>query len=300
MQVYSRRLPSIKQLQYFLAVCEERNFRKAAAKLGISQPPLSVQIKELENKLNSKLLIRNTQHVLLTKEGEIFREETIKLMGKLCQLTNSFQSVESRKVIIGMTKTLSFDFIPIFKQFLSDFKENSIIYKDDYTSKELIIELQKKNMDFAVVSYHPIEDNKIFYRLIHQEPMVLAIPESHTASKNEYIDLNDVMDLPLYWFNRYVNPIYYDQCEQAFKNLLFPLIRRAELPDTLSMLLDISLGRGMLFIPKSNTRADVPGVVYKKLIPYFEKKFLIDIFLVWKEAALNNEHAQSVIDCFNK
>lgn len=45
MDIYSKRLPSIKQLQYFIAVCEEMSFTRAAKKLGMSQPPLTTQIK---------------------------------------------------------------------------------------------------------------------------------------------------------------------------------------------------------------------------------------------------------------
>ncbi|WP_239324995.1 helix-turn-helix domain-containing protein [Snodgrassella gandavensis] len=60
MNIYSKRLPTIKQLQYFVAVCEESSFRGAAERLGVSQPPLSVQIKDLEEKLEVILFLRNS------------------------------------------------------------------------------------------------------------------------------------------------------------------------------------------------------------------------------------------------
>lgn len=300
MKIYSRNLPTIKQLQYFLAVSEALNFRKAAAKLGISQPPLSLQIKELENKLQTTLIFRNTQQVTLTKDGERFREKALALVEEMCLITSSFQVNEAQQILIGMTKTLSFDFIPIFKNFFKKQDDNIIIYKDDYTSKQLLVELQKKNLDFAILSYYPHDDNSILSQLIHQEPMFLAIPASHPASNHDLVDFNDVLDLPLYWFNRYLNPVYYDQCESVFKHLSSPLIRRKELPDTLSMLLDISLGKGMLFIPESNTRAGVPGVVYKRFTPYFERKFLVDIFLVWQESAVTKAHAINMINYFKQ
>ncbi|WP_392561752.1 LysR family transcriptional regulator [Orbus sturtevantii] len=300
MQKYSRKLPSVKQLQYFLAVCEELNFRKAAAKLNITQPPLSLQIKELENKLNTCLIIRNTQNVVLTKDGELLRDKASALLEEICSITNVFRTDEIPKIVIGMTKTLSYGFIPILTKFMLHFTENSTVYKDSYTSKELLIELEKNNMDFVVTSFYPHEDNKMFYRLIHQEPMILVLPDDHPASNDDLVDLNSVIDLPLYWFNRNLNPSYYDQCEKVFKNLSSPLIRRTELPDTLSMLLEISQGKGMLFMPKSTTQAKIPGVTYKKFIPYFEKKFLINIFLVWNTSTLENQHARNIIDFFNK
>lgn len=298
MQIYSRRLPTIKQLQYFLAVCEENSFRKAAAKLGISQPPLSQQIKGLEEKLATNLLLRNTQQVILTEDGELFRIRAQALLKELCVISTLFKQDETQKIVLGMTKTLSFDFIPSFRNFFLSFKEGGVIYKNNYTSKELLSELKKKNLDFAVTSYYPLKEDLFHHQLIHQEPIILALPECHPASSKKLIDLNEVIDLPLYWFNRYMNPSYYDQCEQVFKSLPSPLVRRTELPDTLSMLLDISLGKGMLFMPISSTQAEIAGVVYKRFTPYFNKKFQIDIFLVWLDSSKNKDQAQSIIEYF--
>lgn len=298
MQKYSNKLPTIKQMQYFLAVCDELNFRKAAAKLCISQPPLSLQIRELEARLNTKLIIRDTQHVVLTKQGELFRERAEALLQRMMLIIDELQADTQQKVNIGMTRTLGFEFIPIFKQFLADFSHNITLYKDFYTSKELLSELSKKNMDFTFVSFEPQQTDNLCYRLVHQEPMVVALPACHPASHKTLLDLNDVLDLPLYWFNRYMNAAYYDQCEKVFRKLTLPLIRRTELPDTLSMLLDISLGNGMLFMPLSNSQAEIPGVVYKRFNAYFEKKFLVDIFLVWHPQSTLKHNGQKILHYF--
>lgn len=300
MDIYSKRLPTIKQLQYFIAVCEERSFRGAAEKLNISQPPLSIQIKDLEEKLKVTLFLRNSHSVVLTKEGEEFKSKATYILNELCLITRLIKAQDVEKIRLGMTKTLSFDFIPYFKLFLSDFSEETEIYKHNYTSKELLQELQKGNIDFAFVSDYQLRDINENSLLVYKEPMILVLPASHRCSKLERVDLNDVTDLPLFWFKQYQNPVFYEQCERVFKTLTSPIVRRAELADNLSMLLDVSLGKGMMLLPQSMTQAKVDGVIYKKLIKNQDSKLRIDIFLIWRENLTRNLTADAIINYFKK
>lgn len=283
MDIYSKRLPTVKQLQYFIAVCEARSFRGAAEKLNISQPPLSIQIKDLEEKLEVTLFLRNSHNVVLTKEGEELKSRVASLLTDLCSITKTIKSNNVEKAIIGTTKTLSFDFIPYFKLFFSDFSDETEIYKHNYTSKELLTELQKENIDFALVSDYQTRDANENSLLIYQEPMILVLPMSHPCSQHERVDLNDVTDLPLFWFKQYMNPAFYDQCERVFKTLNYPIIRRAELADNLSMLLEVALGKGMMLLPQSMAQAKVEGVVYKKLIENQYTNLSVDIYLIWRK-----------------
>ena len=283
MDIYSKRLPTVKQLQYFIAVCEARSFRGAAEKLNISQPPLSIQIKDLEEKLEATLFLRNSHNVVLTKEGEELKSRVASLLTDLCSITKTIKSNNVEKAIIGTTKTLSFDFIPYFKLFFSDFSDETEIYKHNYTSKELLTELQKENIDFALVSDYQTRDANENSLLIYQEPMILVLPMSHPCSQHERVDLNDVTDLPLFWFKQYMNPAFYDQCERVFKTLNYPIIRRAELADNLSMLLEVALGKGMMLLPQSMAQAKVEGVIYKKLIENQYTKLSVDIYLIWRK-----------------
>ncbi|OCF95800.1 LysR family transcriptional regulator [Gilliamella sp. wkB308] len=300
MDIYSKRLPTIKQLQYFVAVCEERSFRGAAEKLGVSQPPLSIQIRDLEEKLKVTLFLRNSHNVVLTKEGEDLKSKATRLLNDLCSITKSIKSQEVKKVVLGTTKTLCFDFIPYFRLFLSDFSEETEIYKHNYTSKELLLELQKENIDFAFVSDYQMRDINENSQLVYKEPMILVLPTSHPCSQQERVDLNDVTDLPLFWFKQYLNPVFYEQCERVFKTLKLPIVRRAELQDNLSMLLEVSLGKGMMLLPQSMTQAKVEGVAYKKLIRSQDLKLKIDIFLIWRKNLRKNSTTDAIINYFKK
>lgn len=298
MDIYSKKLPTVKQLQYFVAVCEERSFRGAAEKLGVSQPPLSVQIKELEEKLDVMLFLRNSHSVVLTTEGEALKLRVTRLLNELCTITHAIKTKDVAKPVFGTTKTLSFDFIPSIKLFFSNFGEQIEIYKHNYTSKELLLELQKENIDFALVSDYPMRNQNDNSLLIHREPLLLVLPESHPCSQQEKVDLNDVTDLPLFWFRSYLNPVFYQQCEHVFKTLNFPLIRRAELPDSLSMLLEVSLGKGMMLLPQSMAQAKVTGVVYKQLIRNQDRKLSIPVYLMWRKNLPKNSLNDVIITYF--
>ena len=298
MNIYSKGLPTIKQLQYFVAVCEAKSFRGAAEKLGVSQPPLSIQIRDLEEKLEQTLFLRNSHKVVLTKEGEDFKIKATFLLNELCSTIRSIKSSNIEKVIFGTTKTLCFDFIPYFDMFFSNFCDEIEIYKHNYTSKELLFELKKENIDFALVSDYQTGEQIENNLLVYKEPMILVLPNSHKCSEQEKVDLNDVTDLPLFWFKPYLNPIFHKQCELVFKTLNLPLIRRPELPDNLSMLLEVSLGKAMMLLPQSMTQAKVDGVVYKKLINSQSMKLSINIYLVWQKNLKKNAINQAIIDYF--
>lgn len=300
MNIYSKKLPTIKQLQYFMAVCEEHSFRGAAEKLNISQPPLSIQIKDLEKKLAVSLFLRNTHNVVLTKEGEALKAKVMQLLNELCAMTKLIKANNTEKIIIGTTKTLSFDFIPRFKKFFDDFSDETEIYRHNYTSKELLLELQNGNIDFAFVSDYETRNINENSLLIYKESMVLVLPANHPCSKLEYVNLDDVTDLPLFWFKQHSNPTFYDQCERVFKTLSLPLVRRAELPDSLSMLLEVSLGKAIMLLPQSMVQAKVQGVVYKKLIKSQDSKLKIDIFLIWRSNLKETPLTEAILDYFKE
>lgn len=77
---------NIRQLKYFIAVAEELNIGRAAARLNVSQPPVTRQIQQIEEQLKAQLFIRNPRGVELTRAGEIFLHEARNIVGLLDQV----------------------------------------------------------------------------------------------------------------------------------------------------------------------------------------------------------------------
>ncbi|OTQ07870.1 hypothetical protein B6D11_14385, partial [Gilliamella apicola] len=217
----------------------------------------------------------------------------------LCTIVKSTRTNCFEKVIIGTTKTLSFDYIPFFRLFFSEFRDETEIYKHNYTSKELLFELQKGNIDFAIVSDYSNRDFSENSLLIYQEPMMLVLPTNHPCSQLNKVNLSDVTDLPLFWFKQHLNPFFYEQCDKVFNRLDKPIIRRAELADNLSMLLEVALGNGMMLLPQSKAQAKVDGVSYKKLITNQNDKLKINIYLVWRKNLKITPVNKTIIDFFH-
>ena len=183
--------------------------------------------------------------------------------------------------------------------FFSEFRDETEIYKHNYTSKELLFELQKGNIDFAIVSDYSNRDFSENSLLIYQEPMMLVLPTKHPCSQLNKVNLSDVTDLPLFWFKQHLNPFFYEQCDKVFNRLDKQIIRRAELADNLSMLLEVALGNGMMLLPQSKAQAKVDGVSYKKLITNQNDKLKINIYLVWRKNLKITPVNKAIIDFFH-
>ncbi len=112
----SSHLPSIKQLQCFLAVAHELNFRRAAERLSMTQPPLTRQIQSLEGLLGQALFDRNTHAVTLTHAGQALVGKAEAILSALSALKQEAQPAPSR-VRIGLTRTLNIERIaPLSRQ----------------------------------------------------------------------------------------------------------------------------------------------------------------------------------------
>jgi DNA-binding transcriptional LysR family regulator len=118
---------TFKEIKYFIAVSEELNFRKAAKKLNISQPPLSQQIMILESKIGFKLLNRNKSFVELTKAGSRFLEDCYDITLKINRSINNAKKIDSGEtgiLRIGFSTLSSFGILPdIVSKFHSRFKD---------------------------------------------------------------------------------------------------------------------------------------------------------------------------------
>lgn len=271
----SNTLPSVKQLQCFLAVAHELNFRRAAERLSMTQPPLTRQIQSLEALLRQPLFSRSTHAVNLTEAGRALVGKAEKILADLDALRVDSLSRQHR-LRIGLTRTLDFTRIP---PVAAQLDEGDEIDSPDLTSAQLLQCLVQQTLDLVLTGEKGAGNEEgVHYRWICREPLLIALPAQHPASRQEKVSLSDLSDLPLFWFARRANPAFYDKCEQVFAQLNAPLKKVKEPEDSLTMLAHIARGKGFALLPQSKCAFAQEGLCYRPLIDAQAQQLAIDVY----------------------
>lgn len=283
------RLPTVKQLQCFLAVCQERNFRKAAELLNMTQPPLTRQIQNLEHLIGQTLFMRNTHDVSLTKTGEAFELQAVAILEHLQQAT--LTATKKCDVKIRCTRVINFENIPAIRKKLNKIQPDLLHAPEHHTSQQLLKNLLQRNVDIAITGEQPIDSDDLSFHYLFTEKLKVAFPSDHPAAAKEKVSMRDLQDLPLYWFARNENPAWYDKCEERFRKLHVSL-RKIKEPKELIITLDhISKGRGMALVPESVLSIEPPGCCVRPLAKPDDEYLNIDIYAVIRK----NESHEAVL-----
>src|SRR5699024_5752031 len=142
----------LRHLKYFKIVAEELNFTKAAKRLNISQPPLSKQIKQLEEEIGARLFLRTNKKVELTDSGKFFLERVNKIIQEIEEASNQAKKTheeESRNLTIGVTNSALYSFIPILRAYQEKFHLVNVKVHQ-LSTPEQIRALNKKQINIEI------------------------------------------------------------------------------------------------------------------------------------------------------
>jgi LysR family transcriptional regulator, cyn operon transcriptional activator len=184
----------IRHLRYFLAVAEAGSFSRAADRLGISQPSVSQQMRDLEAGLRVSLFQRRGKRILLTSTGLIFQEHARAL---LRELENFLQEVSSEPdrlrgtLHLGVVPVLNVPLVPeLMGMFAADHPDiNLIVEEISSTEIETALEEGRMNVGLGFLTRH--SPNLRYERLCTDE-FALIVSESHPWSKRHVIPLSEL------------------------------------------------------------------------------------------------------------
>ncbi|MBD2080006.1 LysR family transcriptional regulator [Leptolyngbya sp. FACHB-17] len=286
----------LRHLRYFVAVAEELHFNRAADRLNIAQPPLSQQIKHLETELGVELFHRRTKRqVQLTEAGQVLLQATYQILAQLEQAVCDTQRAgrgETGTLTIGFTSSVVYDILPaILFQFRQRFPQVNLVLQElTTTQQEEALQNHRIEVGFC---HPPLKDNHLSLEYILQEPLVVALPESHPLATEPAISLHSLADESFILFPRHLGPGLYDQivsfCEQA--NFRPNVMQEAIQMQTIIGL--ISAEMGIALVPASLQSLKRVGVVYKPLesaMPLAEMAPLVETAIVWRP-----DHTSSVL-----
>ena len=272
------------QLKYFTAVAEELHFGKAAKRLHISQPPLSIQIRKLEEELGVPLFQRTSRVVVITDAGLIFLEEARMILNRADLALERMRSLAE-----GQTGFLSIGFN---EPAINTFLPSAVFrFKKRYPEVELRLEEIETSMQFDALRNHQIqlgflrpstekELEEFSRRLIFSEHYLLALPEKHPLRRYETVPPSALNGVELLIFARRVNPGIFDKIVQIMNHAKIRPRIRQDAGNKLTTLALVRAGVGAALVPESCRNNAPSGVIFRTLALNLPS---VDIYALWQK-----------------
>lgn len=273
----------LRHLRYFVAVAEELHFGRAATRLHICQPPLSQQIKDLEEELGAALFHRKNKRISLTEAGAAFLEDARSILRHA-----ELASEKARAIARGTVGRISMGFVlPAMDTFLPDAIR-------EFRSRNPGIEIQllelgtlaqlsalaAGDIQVGVVRLFQQDTRGLVVERIVREPYVLALPSKHPLASLKVVPLSRLDGEPLILFPRRNHPVLHDKviacCSAAGCT---PRISQEATTKYTAIAL-VAAGIGLALVPASARKQRRPGVAYRTIqgdLP------MVELSLVWKE-----------------
>jgi DNA-binding transcriptional LysR family regulator len=257
----------LRQLRYFVAVAEERHFGRAAQRLHMSQPPLSMQIKALERELGIGLLERTSRRVALTDAGRVFLERAKAILGAVEEAREVARGAErglQGRLEVGFISSASLSLLPpSIRLFRERFGGVELELKE-LTSAQQIDALYEGGIRVGLVRL-PLRAPGIRFEPVLEERLVVALPSGHALESLDRVSLESIADLPLIFFTRQLIPGFHAQIVELFQRVgAFPKVaQHAVHLQTIVGL--VASGVGIAILPSSAEQVSREGVVYRAL-----------------------------------
>ena len=203
----------IRQLKYFVAVANARNFTRASEQLHIAQPPLSRQIQLLEEELGVQLLLRNSRPLRLTEAGRTFYEQALQIINRLDQLKTATRQIglnQRQTLSIGFVASTLYGGLPMLVRKLRQHYPDLDIQLVELTSMQQFVALKSGRID---VGFGRIRSNDatVARTVLREERLVLAIPPgSPLAADASRIGLKALQDQKLIVYPKEPRPSFAD------------------------------------------------------------------------------------------
>jgi len=270
----------LRHVRYFVAVAETLSFRQAGKHLHVSQPSLSVQIRQLEDELGVALFRRSKRRVEITRAGEVFLSASREVLLRLKQASTAAlhaESGEAGTIRLGFIPTAGLHILPRLLEKIRNTLPLVNVELKEGTEAPQITGLRSGSLDVSIGHLSRTYD-KIENMLLIREPLVVALPKGHRAARKKNVGVKDLEGELLIMPSKDVLPNIHQMISTAFLKNHMPL-DRYQIAEHFQTAVNLTNARvGFAFLPASAKGFVPDGVVLRT--PDFSIEPL-DTFAIW-------------------
>jgi DNA-binding transcriptional LysR family regulator len=257
----------LRHLRYFLAVAETLHFSRAAKRLGIAQPPLSQQIRRLEQLLGHALFERTTRGVTLTLAGQLLAKRAQSTMEKVDEDLAQVRRLgrgEEGTLTVGFSGSVMFTELPAaIQSYRRRYPKVELRLRELVTTAQ-IAALLNGTLDLAFLrDGDPTEGIRMTTLL--KEKYVAVLPEAHPLAKRRSLSVKALEGEPFIMFARHMGPLAYDRTIACCERSGFRPNIVQDAPQWLTLVRLVAAGLGVSLAPACVSRVAMPGAVYREV-----------------------------------
>lgn len=274
------------QLRCFAAVAEELHFGRAAARLHMTQPPLSRQIQLLEQGVGVQLLERTSRSVKLTAAGAVLYRDASTLLRLARQAEEAAARTgkgQAGRVVVGYTAVSGYALIPgLLAAAGQAFPEIEIVLEEMVSSGQLRA-LEEERIDLGFV--RPTHaSGPLHYHRVAREPMLLALPAQHQLAARPRVRLQDMEGQPLIMYSEREGRYFHERIAALFTARGSQPRYVHHIGQTHTIMALVRAGIGLAIVPASAQHLRFEDVVFR---PLWRKDVFAEIYLAWREDGRN-------------
>ena len=252
------------QLRCFVAVAQEQNFRRAATRMNMTQPPLSRQIKLLEHGVGVTLLDRNQSGVRLTPAGETFLANASEILQRAEAAVLSARQAERGEIgslAIGFVPSAALDFVPRIVVALKAQLPGATFTATEMMSYEIVEALQSGQLDIGLTRAQTTQGGIESLRVVN-EPFVVAIPRDHALAGVKALTLRDLDGISMIGYSADRGGVLRTILRAAFASAEVHPVIVQEVSQTHTVVALVNSGLGAALVPRSARAMQMENTVF--------------------------------------
>lgn len=288
----------IRQLRYFVAIAEEGKITTAAKRLNIAQPPLSKQLKQMEEELGVVLFDRDRKSLNLTLEGEKLFERAIEILNKFDETLVEVQELrKGASGILSVGSNLYCASLMLSKVIAIREKNPHLTFKVwEGETIHLIKMLSKRQIEIAITN-SPVDEKNISKMALARDPYVFVLPEKWCWGEKSTAKLKEMINLPLMLLRPNYGLGAYGQIINEFQRLNLEPNILCECQDLIMLLGLVSSGFGATILPYSLLSLYSLGGL--RVVELEEQTLMSEPAVIWRKNSYLSKAAKEFLSLFS-